>query len=62
MFRKIGMTALTLLGVSASVAFAGDTVPQVTNVVVSDDIGATYNIDSILNLNKVLVIATTHTF
>ncbi len=57
MGKKMGMVAM--LGLSAAFAgnvyaAAGDTIPKVTGLTVTDGTGKTYNIDSLLNLNKVI--------
>ena len=56
--RMISMAMFGLLALNAgnALAAAGDTISQNTGLTVIADGGKTYNIDSLLNQNKVLVI------
>ena len=58
------MGVIAMLGLSAAFvgnvfAAAGDTIPHNTGLVVKDADGKTYNLDSLLNLNKVIVVEQT---
>ncbi len=50
-----GTALLMSMLICDATATPGDTIPHKTGIVVTDGLGKTYDIDSLLNLNKVLV-------